>query len=72
MEKIAGEIEELSRRRSRIEKAVAVLKCQIELDYPAPTAAATNPNVVWKQVLMPGFKLETRVRFNGTEQNFSN
>jgi hypothetical protein len=73
LEKIAGEIEELSRRRSRIEKAVAVLKCQIDLDRPAsPTVSNANPTIVWKRIIAPGLKLETRVRFSETERDFSN
>jgi hypothetical protein len=67
LQKIAGEIEQLRLRRARIEKAVAVLKCQIDLDYPLPTIAATQPTVVWKRALMPGLKVETRVRFDDAE-----
>jgi len=71
LEKLAGEIEELSRRRSRIEKAVAVLKCQIDLDYPAsPTVSDANPTIVWKRALSEGLKVETRVRFSDTEKHF--
>jgi hypothetical protein len=57
LEQISIEINELALRRSRIEKAVAVLKGQIDFDLPAPGTI-----LVWKRALMPGFKFETRVR----------
>jgi hypothetical protein len=57
LEQISTEIEELTLRRIRIEKAVAVLKGQIDFQRPAPGTI-----VVWKRALKPGLKIETRLR----------
>lgn len=64
LEQISTEIEELTLRRVRIEKAVAVLKGQI--DFQRPSA---GPIVVWKRALKPGLKVETRLRVKDATQS---
>jgi hypothetical protein len=56
LEQISVEIEELSRRRSRVEKAVAVLQRQV--DGKAPS----NITIVWRKDKRPNLSVETRVR----------
>jgi hypothetical protein len=63
LEQISIEIQELALRRSRIEKAVAVLKGQIDFELPPPGTI-----LVWKRALKPGLKIETRVRVKNREQ----
>jgi hypothetical protein len=56
LEKISGEIEELSLRRSRIEKAVSVLKGQIDFSVPV------GITIVLKKSRRPNLYIQTRVR----------
>ncbi|MGA7109382.1 MAG: hypothetical protein WBV28_02580 [Terracidiphilus sp.] len=56
LEKISGEIEELSLRKSRIEKAVSVLKGQIDFSVPM------GITIVLKKSRRPNFYMQTRVR----------
>jgi hypothetical protein len=66
LEQISVEIEELSRRRSRIEKAVAVLKGQIDVNRPAAIT------LVWRKDKRPSLSVETRVRFVEKTTKLSN
>ncbi|HUB30605.1 MAG TPA: hypothetical protein VL967_12950 [Terracidiphilus sp.] len=59
LEQISVEIEELSRRRSRVEKAVAILKGQVDGSRSTPIV------IVWRKDKRPNLAVETRVRFVG-------
>jgi hypothetical protein len=56
LEKISGEIEELSLRKSRIEKAVSVLKGQIDFSLPM------GITIVLKKSRRANLYVQTRVR----------
>jgi hypothetical protein len=56
LEQISSEIQELNQRRTRIEKAVAVLKGQIDLNR-----SNGGTILVWKRTLKPGLRVQTRV-----------
>ena len=59
LEQISVEIEELSRRRSRVEKAGAILKGQVDGSRSTPIV------IVWRKDKRPNLAVETRVRFVG-------
>jgi hypothetical protein len=65
LEQISVEIEELSRRRSRVEQAMAVLKRQVDGSRTAPIV------IVWRKNKRPNLAVETRVRFVGVTAKVS-
>jgi hypothetical protein len=55
LEKISTEIQALNQRRASVEKAVAVLKGQVDPNRSSSTL------LVWKRTLKPGLKVQTRL-----------
>jgi hypothetical protein len=66
LEQISTEIAQLTLRRSRIEKAVDVLKGQIDFDFSAGTT------LVMKKARRPGLYVQTRVRLKDEEVKAAN
>jgi hypothetical protein len=67
LEQISVEIQALNQRRMRIEKAVAVLKGQIDLNR-----SNGGTILVWKRALKPGLKIQTRVLLKDAGSKSSN
>jgi chorismate mutase len=67
LEQLSIEIQALVQRRSRVEKAVAMLKGQID-----PSRSSSANIVVWKRALKPGLKIQTRVSLKDAGQKPSN
>ena len=66
LEKISGEIEELSLRKSRIEKAVSVLKGQIDFSVPK------GITIVLKKSRRTNLYVQTRVRLKNEADSSAN
>ena len=64
LQQLSVEIQALVQRRSRVEKAVAMLKGQIDPSRPSSASI-----LVWKRSLKPGLKIQTRVSLKDMGEN---